>query len=141
MKKILLIYITLISYTLISILSSTNNVICIHKSGFTSFETVVNSDCVNLAQAFGQINKIAITSIRNEDKCYDTEILKGIITYQSSIFNKTVLSGNYIVTDYIRYIKSIDIQKSQAYYISNIKSNNFSEKSYCNHISTFVLLT
>lgn len=142
MKNKFLTYLTLMTYMFLSILSFNNDVICIHESGHVSFESIINSECVDFTINSNQNKKILLDNkITKNDICCDTEILNKIISYQSSLFGNTILSYNLIITDYIRYIKPLNIDINQSFYVINVKNKNFTDESYCNYISTFVLIT
>lgn len=142
MKNKFLTYLTLMTYMFLSILSFNNDVICIHESGHVSFESIINSECVDFTINSNQNKKILLDNkITKNDICCDTDILNKIISYQSSLFGNTILSYNLIITDYIRYIKPLNIDINQSFYVINVKNKNFTDESYCNYISTFVLIT
>lgn len=142
MKNKFITYLTIFTYMFLSILSYNNDVVCVHESGHVSFESIINSTCVDFNINQNQNKTVELDNkISKSDICCDIEILKGIISYQSSLFSNTLLSYNSVITDYIRYIRPLDIDINQDFYVLNTKNKDFIEKSHCNHISTFVLLT
>lgn len=130
---------TLLSYLIISLLSTGQDVLCIHNSGFSSFESMINDECVSIdLKKHIKTNKISFSKV-NIDSCCDMVILKDLRNKDSKIFSLSLLSTNIIVNHIIKYFPKLDIEPDNKIYIAKIEQNKLIEKSNINYISTFVL--
>lgn len=131
-------FFTLTSYIIISLLSTGQDVLCVHKSGSVSFESMINSECVDLAE----INSTDKShKIKNDDKCFDIDLLKDVISSTHSVLPLSIIASNIIVNGYINYLldNSFNYENKDKSYITYIDHEQQIEKSHLNHIRSFIL--
>lgn len=132
-------YFTLLSYLIISLLSTGQDVLCIHNSGFSSFETMINSECVSMELNKHKKNDKLGFSTLDIDHCSDLPILNDLRSPNSKIFSISLISTNIIVSEYVKYLIHIDLESDNKIYLSQISKKDIIDKSHANYISTFVL--
>ncbi|MFN8670921.1 MAG: hypothetical protein U0457_02415 [Candidatus Sericytochromatia bacterium] len=137
--------IVIIAYSFLSISGINNDLLCVHESGKSNFETIIDNDCVNLFSYVSNNHEHHnnhnnnLSSPENEDPCYDLLIPTQIISFSENIIpEKDLTLKNFFIIKYLSFLEQKNFNPNQ-FYLKEPDKPYIAKKIHINNKNTIVL--
>lgn len=121
-----------ISYFFLSLTGVGNDVLCVHESGQTGFESIFSNDCIDIFSYIQEINqskteikKTTFNDSNDYDHCHDLLLTKNIITYSKNVISENDLALKYFfIIKYLSFLEENNNKNiNDSYFIKPNKSS------------------